>query len=84
MAQEVELKLTLPEAEQSRFLRSTLLRHADQRSTERLVNIYYDSPDLALHCNGIALRLRQSRRRWLQSPRLLEGRFPPESHLRGH
>ena len=67
MAQEVELKLTLPEAEQSRFLRSSLLRHADQRSTERLVNIYYDTPDLALHCNGIALRLRQSRRRWLQT-----------------
>ncbi|CAG4885264.1 Adenylate cyclase [Georgfuchsia toluolica] len=67
MAQEVELKLSLPVAEQRRFLRSPLLRHAAQRSTERLVNIYYDTPDLALHCNGIALRLRQSRRRWLQT-----------------
>ena len=67
MPQEVELKLTLPESEQSRFLRSPLLRHAARRSTERLVNIYYDTPDLALHCNGIALRLRQSRRRWLQT-----------------
>lgn len=67
MAQEVELKLSLPVAEQSRFLRSPLLRHAAQRSTERLVNIYYDTPDLALHCNGIALRLRQSRRLWLQT-----------------
>lgn len=67
MAEEIELKLTLPEAEQGRFLRSPLLRHASQRSTERLVNIYYDTPNLALHRDGIALRLRQSRRRWLQT-----------------
>ncbi|MFY9329685.1 MAG: CHAD domain-containing protein [Georgfuchsia sp.] len=67
MAQEVELKLCLPEAEQGRFLRSPLLRHAARRSTERLVNIYFDTPDLALHCSEIALRLRQSRRNWLQT-----------------
>ena len=49
MAREIELKLSLPETEQQRFLRSALLRHASGRSTERLVNIYYDTPDLALH-----------------------------------
>lgn len=67
MAQEVELKLTLPEAEQGRFLRSPLLRHAAERGTERLVNIYYDTPDFALHCNGMALRLRRSGKRWVQT-----------------
>ena len=67
MAREIELKLSLPADEQRRFLRSNLLQHASSRSSERLVNIYYDTPDLALHCNGIALRLRQSRRRWLQT-----------------
>lgn len=72
MAQEVELKLSLPEAEQQRFLRSPLLRGA-HRSSERLVNIYYDTPDLALHCSGIALRLRQSRRRWLQTVKCAGG-----------
>lgn len=67
MAQEVELKLALPEAEQRRFQHSPFLRDAVGRSTERLINIYYDTPDLALHCNGIALRLRRSQRRWLQT-----------------
>lgn len=67
MNEEIELKLNLPEAEQGRFLRTPLLRHAAQRSTAHLLNIYYDTPDLALHCNGIALRLRQSGRRWLQT-----------------
>ncbi len=67
MGHEVELKLALPEGEQRRLLRSPLLREAASRRNERLVNIYYDTPDLALHCNGIALRLRRSRRRWLQT-----------------
>ncbi len=67
MAQEIELKLTLPESERRRFMRSPLLRTALIRDTGRLVNIYYDTPDLALNCSGIALRLRRNRRVWLQT-----------------
>jgi inorganic triphosphatase YgiF len=46
MAQEIELKLTLPESERRRFMRSPLLRTALIRDTGRLVNIYYDTPPI--------------------------------------
>lgn len=67
MGLEVELKLRLPETEQQRLLRSPLLKQAESRTSARLLNIYYDTPDLALQCNGIALRRRRSGRRWLQT-----------------
>lgn len=67
MPHEVELKLTLPEAELRRFSRHPLLRKPVRRHSEHLVNVYYDTPDLALHCNGVALRVRRSGRRWLQT-----------------
>jgi inorganic triphosphatase YgiF len=67
MADEVELKLALPEAAQRAFLRHPLLRRAVQRKTGRLVNLYYDTPGLELHRRGIALRLRRQGRVWLQT-----------------
>lgn len=67
MALEVELKLRLPEAEQQRLLRHPIWKRAESRVSTRLVNIYYDTPDLALQCNGIALRRRRAGRRWLQT-----------------
>lgn len=70
MAEEIELKLTLAEKEQRRFLRHPLLRRAAQHQTETLDNIYYDTPDLALQRRGIALRLRRQGRRWLQTIKL--------------
>jgi inorganic triphosphatase YgiF len=67
MANEIELKLALPEAAQRTFLRHPLLKSAAQRSTIQLVNIYYDTPDLALRKSGIAVRLRRQGRIWLQT-----------------
>lgn len=70
MADEIELKLALAEADQERFLRHPLLRHAVSKRSEQLDNIYYDTPDLALRRRGVALRLRRQGRRWLQTVKL--------------
>lgn len=67
MADEVELKLALPDSAQRPLLKHPLLKHAASRKTERLLNLYYDTPDQALRRHGIALRLRRQGRRWLQT-----------------
>jgi inorganic triphosphatase YgiF len=67
VAEEIELKLALPEAAQRRFLGHPLLKAASGRQTRELRNIYYDTPDLALRRHGIALRLRRQGRIWLQT-----------------
>jgi adenylate cyclase len=67
MAQEIELKLTLPEAARRAFLRHPLLRQAERLAARKLVNVYFDTPDLALHRRGIALRTRRQGRGWLQT-----------------
>lgn len=67
MANEVELKLSLPIEAQRRFLRHPALGKAVARHTQQLVNLYYDTPALTLHRRGIALRLRKQGRNWLQT-----------------
>lgn len=67
MADEIELKLSLPEAAQALFLRQGLLREAAARQRKALLNIYYDTPDQALRRRGIALRLRRQDGGWLQT-----------------
>jgi len=67
MADEVELKLALPEAAQRPFLRHPLLQRAVARKTERLINLYYDTPAQELRKRGIALRLRRQGQLWLQT-----------------
>lgn len=67
MAEEIELKLALPEDAQRALLRHPLLRQAAHKQTYRLTNLYYDTPELALRERGIALRLRAQGKFWLQS-----------------
>ena len=67
MAEEIELKLALPEEAQRNFLRHPLLRQAAHKQAYRLTNLYYDTPDFALRQRGIALRLRAQGKFWLQS-----------------
>lgn len=67
MAEEIELKLALPEDAQRHFLRHPLLRQATHKQAYRLTNLYYDTPELALRERGIALRLRAQGSFWLQS-----------------
>jgi adenylate cyclase len=67
MSEEIELKLSLPASAQRAFLRHPLLRKAQRLGTKKLVNVYYDTADLALHRKGIALRTRRQGRAWLQT-----------------
>lgn len=67
MTEEVELKLSLPASAQRAFLRHPLLRKAQRLGAKKLVNVYFDTADLALHRKGIALRTRQQGRAWLQT-----------------
>lgn len=67
MAEEIELKLALPEDAQRHFLRHPLLKKASARQSYRLVNLYYDTPRFDLRKRGIGLRLRAQGRRWLQT-----------------
>lgn len=67
MANETELKLSLPIAMQGLLLRQSILRKAVGRQSHQLVNLYYDTPKLELHRHGIALRLRKQGRSWLQT-----------------
>lgn len=67
MAEEIELKLALPEAARRALLRHPLIRGATKLGTHRMVNVYHDTPDLALHRRAIALRTRRQGRDWLQT-----------------
>lgn len=67
MAQEIELKLSLPESAQRAFLRHPLLKSAEGKQAAQLTTIYYDTPDLKLRRAGIALRLRRHGKNWLQT-----------------
>ncbi|HEX5803325.1 MAG TPA: CHAD domain-containing protein [Azospira sp.] len=64
MAVETELKLALSAAAAGRLRRHPLLA-AVRPTRQRLVNCYYDTPDLALLDAGIALRHRRTARGWL-------------------
>ncbi|PKO72731.1 MAG: inorganic triphosphatase [Betaproteobacteria bacterium HGW-Betaproteobacteria-14] len=67
MAEEIELKLALPASAQRAFQRHPLLKQAERLGARTLVNVYYDTPDLALHRKGVALRTRRQGRAWLQT-----------------
>ena len=67
MAEEIELKLSLPDSAHRAFLRHPLLLQAEHLGARKLTNIYFDTPDLTLHRKGIALRTRRQGRAWLQT-----------------
>lgn len=67
MATETELKLAIEPAERRALLRHRLIRAAHPLGSRKLVNTYFDTPDLALRRRGVALRLRRQGRTWLQT-----------------
>ncbi len=67
MATETELKLALDPTQRRRLLRHAVFSSALPLGTRKLLNVYYDTPDLALRQRGIALRLRRQGKEWLQT-----------------
>lgn len=67
MADEIELKLALPEGARRAFLRHPLLSQAEKLGACKLTNVYFDTPELALRRQRMALRTRKQGRAWLQT-----------------
>jgi inorganic triphosphatase YgiF len=69
MPNEIELKLLIDPRDISRLWRHPLLAaHTRLRlPAQKLLSIYYDTPELTLHKNKIAVRLRRVGRRWIQT-----------------
>lgn len=63
---EIELKLALPPTQVDAFVRRMARRRSVPREQD-LVTLYFDTPDFALSAAGVALRLRRSGRRWMQT-----------------
>jgi inorganic triphosphatase YgiF len=66
---ESELKIALDAKEMARLRRHPALAamRLAPRRTERLVSVYYDTPDQALAAAGVSLRLRRVGRAWVQT-----------------
>src|SRR5262245_6999905 len=69
MNNEIELKLLIAPEEVQRFLRPPLVKALTRQKlpSQRLLSIYYDTSNCTLHQQRIALRLRRSGHRWIQT-----------------
>ena len=69
MPTETELKLRLPADCVARLQRNPLLKSSSisRPVTQKLYSIYYDTPNFDLKRHGVALRLRRSGKRWVQT-----------------
>lgn len=72
MANEVELKLSLPPEKALRLGRNPFLRSLARRraATTRLVSTYFDTPDLKLAAHGMSLRVRRHGAKRIQTLKL--------------
>jgi len=64
---EVELKLAFPPAAIRKLAAHPRLRGSARPLNRKLHSIYYDTPSLDLWRRGVALRVRRTGRRWLQT-----------------
>ncbi|CAL93909.1 CYTH and CHAD domain-containing protein [Azoarcus olearius] len=68
MSQEIELKLALPPSALPALRRHPLVAGAAREGkAETLDNTYFDTPDLTLKANRVAVRTRRQGRKWLQT-----------------
>lgn len=83
MSDEIELKFLIASDEMQRFQRHPLVKALTRQKlpAQRLLSIYYDTPDCALHKQRVALRLRHVGRRWIQTVKT-EGRVSAGLHER--
>jgi len=76
MAQEIELKLAFPPAALAQVLAHPLLTSAIRKgATKLLINTYFDTPDLALSAQRIAVRTRKAEDVWLQTVKCAANSF---------
>lgn len=66
---EIELKLAIPPADAAAFRRLAVLREKglDGPTRGKVFNVYFDTPGLVLKHHGMALRLRKTGGKWLQT-----------------
>lgn len=64
---ETELKLLVPPGASRRLGAHPLLRGAGRPTTKKLYSLYFDTPDLDLWRQGVALRLRKDGAQWVQA-----------------
>jgi len=83
MPNEIELKLLIDPQDISRLWRHPLLTAHTRRKlpVQKLLSIYYDTPELTLHTNKIAVRLRRAGKQWIQTVKT-EGRVAAGLHER--
>jgi inorganic triphosphatase YgiF len=66
-ASETELKLLIPPRALRRVSAHPLLRGGSRPVTRKIYSVYFDTPDLDLSRQGVALRLRRDGARWVQT-----------------
>jgi triphosphatase len=83
MPNEVELKLLIDPTDVPRLQCHPLLKAQTRRKppTQRLLSIYYDTPNLTLHQHKTAVRLRRVGKQWIQTVKT-EGRVSAGLHER--
>ncbi len=64
---ETELKLRFSSSEESALLEQLRLAGATAVKTEHLAAVYFDTPDLRLRHNGVAVRVRKEAGTWVQT-----------------
>jgi triphosphatase len=67
MAEEIELKLALAPEHATRLKSHPLLKSAGRPRRQKLLSIYFDTPELTLRAMEAALRVRRASGRWVQT-----------------
>ncbi|MEK6591673.1 MAG: CHAD domain-containing protein [Pseudomonadota bacterium] len=64
---EIELKLQIPASALRRLSAHPLLKSRGRAASRKLYSVYFDTPELDLWRQGVALRLRREGKRWVQT-----------------